>query len=180
MAHVYVEVWCESRSIAGVIEDECEELAVSLYPCGGFSSITLAFDGAQTINRRTHNGSLPAEILFIGDYDPAGVLIDKSLENELRKHIHPRVDLTFRRLAITPEQIHEFDLPTKPRKAGDKRALHVLETVEAEAMPAGILRQMLRDCIESYLPPDALRIAKIAEESERSSLIELARRMGAV
>ncbi|WP_323716956.1 hypothetical protein [Paracoccus aminovorans] len=26
----YVEVWCESRSIAGVIQDTCEELAVSL------------------------------------------------------------------------------------------------------------------------------------------------------
>ncbi len=25
----YVEVWCESRSIAGVIENVCEELAVS-------------------------------------------------------------------------------------------------------------------------------------------------------
>jgi hypothetical protein len=32
----------------------------------------------------------------------------------------------------------------------------------------------LRDRIESYLPADALRIAKIAEESERKSLIEMA------
>lgn len=31
---VYCEVWTESRSIAGVIEDDCRELAVSLIPLG--------------------------------------------------------------------------------------------------------------------------------------------------
>jgi hypothetical protein len=43
----YVEVWCESRSIAGVIQGTCQELAVSLYPCGGFSSITFAYEAAM-------------------------------------------------------------------------------------------------------------------------------------
>ena len=46
----YCEVWCESRSIAGVIENDCEELAVSLYPAGGFSSMTLAYQSAEFIN----------------------------------------------------------------------------------------------------------------------------------
>jgi hypothetical protein len=44
----YCEIWVESRSIAGVIQNECEELAVSLYPAGGFSSITLAFEQLGT------------------------------------------------------------------------------------------------------------------------------------
>ena len=48
-ANVYVEVWSESRSIAGVIEDDCSELAVSLYPAGGFTSISLAYQAAEYI-----------------------------------------------------------------------------------------------------------------------------------
>ena len=40
-AEAYVEVWCESRSIAAVVQDNCEELGVSLYPSGGFASLTL-------------------------------------------------------------------------------------------------------------------------------------------
>src|SRR4051812_22329586 len=44
----YCEVWTESRSIAGVVEDDCRELAVSLYPAGGFSSLTLAYQSAET------------------------------------------------------------------------------------------------------------------------------------
>ena len=50
------------------------------------------------------------------------------------------------------------------------RALHVERTVAAEAMPAGTLRALLRQVIEALLPPDALKIAKAAEESERAQL----------
>lgn len=173
-AGCYVEVWCESRSIAGVIQDTCEELAVSLYPAGGFTSITLAYQAAEYINDATEDGAIPAHVLYIGDYDPAGVLIDQSIEKELRKHLDPDVDLTFYRIAITEEQIREYDLPTKPRKAGERRALHITETVEAEAMPARILRDILKKYIESFLPADALQVTKAAEDSERSILGGLA------
>jgi hypothetical protein len=169
-AGVYVEVWCESRSIAGVIEDDCEELAVSLYPAGGFTSITLAYQAAEYINAKTDGDEIPAHVIYIGDYDPAGVLIDKSLEAELREHLDPEVDFMFHRIAITPEQITEHDLPTKPRKSSDRRCLHIMETVEAEAMPANILRAMLREKIEEFMPAGALKVAKVAEESEREHL----------
>ena len=50
-APVHVEVWCESRSIAGVIQGECDRLGVSLYPTGGFSSLTLTYQAAEGIRR---------------------------------------------------------------------------------------------------------------------------------
>ena len=159
-----VEVWCESRSIAGVLQTECQRLAVSLYPCGGFSSATLGYEAAEQINR----AGRPAAVLYVGDYDPAGLLIDQALERELREHLE--VELEFRRLAINQEQIEAFDLPTKPRKASDRRRLDVQETVEAEAMPAADLRRLVREAVESYLPPRALEVAKAAEESEREAI----------
>jgi hypothetical protein len=60
---------------------------------------------------------------------------------------------------------------------GDRRARHIIETVEAEAMPAGILRAILREAIEELLPADALAVAKAAEESERAFLLNLAAHM---
>ncbi|QRZ13738.1 hypothetical protein JWJ88_03480 [Paracoccus methylovorus] len=174
----YVEVWCESRSIAGVIQDTCKELAVSLYPCGGFSSITLAYDAAQTINWKCEDGR-DCVVYYIGDYDPAGVLIDRSLERELREHLDPSVKLHFIRLGIDETQIAQYDLPTKPRKESDRRALHIRGTVEAEAMPAHILRGLLRECIEAFLPADALAAVKVAEDSERQHLERLADMLGA-
>ena len=176
-ADEYVEVWCESRSIAGVIEQDCRDLAVSLFPAGGFSSLTLAYASAIGINEATDNGQKAAHVIYIGDYDPAGVLIDLAIEKELRQHLHSAVDLSFHRIAITEQQIELFDLPTKPRKAGDKRSQHVKSTVEAEAMPAKIMRKLLRDSVEAFLPDGALEIARVAEKSEQEGLRALAARM---
>jgi hypothetical protein len=168
----YCEVWCESRSIAGVVQELCEELAVSLYPCGGFSSITLAYEAATYINAVA--GHRIVQIFYIGDYDPAGVLIDVALERELQSHLKPSICLLFDRIAITEEQIEDYDLPRKPRKLSDKRALHVESTVEAEAMPAHILRDLLQSKIEARLPDNALHVAKVAEQSEREHIDRMA------
>lgn len=168
----YVEVWTESRSIAGTLLDTCQDLAVSLYPCGGFPSMSQAYQAAGFINEAAEYSGKKPVILYVGDYDPAGVLIDQTLESELRKHLD--CGLEFIRLAITEDQIRDLDLPTKPRKKSDKRARHVKHTVEAEAMPAHILRAMVHDEIEAYLPEHALHVAKVAEQSEQSFLMGLA------
>lgn len=172
----YCEVWTESRSIAGIIEDDCKELAVSLYPAGGFSSITLAYQAAEFINSEAQGRTVV--IFYIGDYDPAGVLIDVAIERELRTHLSRNIPLEFNRLAITKEQIERYDLPTKPRKETDRRSNQVESTVEAEAMPARTLRQLLRPQIERLLPPGALAVARAAEKSEREQIIRMASLLG--
>ncbi|OWJ74616.1 hypothetical protein [Haematobacter genomosp. 1] len=174
---VYIEVWCESRSIAGVIQDTCEELAVSLYPAGGFSSITLAYEAANSINYHCQDAR-ECVVFYVGDYDPAGVLIDQALERELREHLDPAIRMSFIRLGITERQIREYDLPGKPRKETDRRALHIRETVEAEAMPARLLRELLREQIEFFLPAGALHAVKVAEQSEREQIERLAEILG--
>ena len=170
-AATYVECWCESRSIAGVIEDNCRELAVSLYPCGGFASLSLCFEAASEINRSLADAPIRrVVVLYVGDFDPAGVTIDQAAERELRAHLSDSLSLEFRRIAINSDQIAAFDLPTKPRKATDQRRPDIRETVEAEAMPAGELRRILREEIERFLPAGALAATKAAEESEREGL----------
>ena len=156
-----VEVWTESRSIAGVLRDVCREFAVSLYPCGGFASLSLSHAAAIQ-----YEG--PVVVLYVGDFDPAGVLIDRSLERELREHTEH--EITFRRLAINENQIAEYDLPSKPRKGGDKRRLDIVATVEAEAMPAPVLRDIVRREIEHYLPEKSLDYARIMDEQGQQYL----------
>ncbi|MDR5801604.1 hypothetical protein [Caballeronia sp. LZ001] len=166
------EVWAESRSIASVIQRDCSELAVPLYPCGGFSSVSFVHSAASEHNAL--DDDRPLVVLYIGDYDPAGVLIDVALERELRTHLKPSIDMKFERIAINEEQIEQYDLPTKPRKSGDKRSLQVASTVEAEAMPARTLRDILRLEIEYLLPENALAVAKVAERSEREQIARMA------
>ena len=162
-----VEVWVESASIAGVLRSETRSLGVSLYPCRGFASLTLAYEAAQ---HYIHDGR-PVAIYYVGDYDPAGKWIDRKLHEELRGHAEPEgVEVAMTRLAINPEQIERYGLPTKPRKAGERRMPGIVETVEAEAMPAPMLRQMVREAVESHLPTGALEHARLMERQGREYL----------
>ena len=168
-AAVHVEVWTESRSIAGVVEGDCRRLGVSLYPCGGFVSLSLAYQAAEGIRQEARGR--PVRIVYVGDYDPAGVLIDQSAIAELRGHL-PDLQIEEVRVAITAEQA--AGLPSKLRKAGDRRRLDIQETVEAEAMPAAELRALLTATVEGFLPAGVLAAARAAEESERAGLRALA------
>jgi hypothetical protein len=165
----YCQVWVESRSLAGVLEDLCWQYAVDLYPCGGFASLSFVYEAAKKINRE-HDGR-ELVIYYIGDYDPAGVLIDVALEQELREHLHPDVKLQFLRLGITEQQVARYRLPTKTRKASDPRAPHVKWTVEAEAMPAATMRGLISGAIAELLPADALERAAKKEARERRKLL---------
>ncbi len=162
------EIWAESRSIASVLLNDCDDLAVDLFPCGGFSSLSFVHEAASFHN--AIDDTRPLQVFYIGDYDPAGVLIDVALQRELREHLRQDIELQFDRIGINPDQIKEFNLPTKPRKASDKRSLQVDYSVEAESMPAKILRGILRDRVEKLLPEHALEVAKVAEQSEREHL----------
>ena len=167
-------MWTESRSLAGVLHDDCRELAVSLYPCGGFASETLCYEAAQGIRYALENdGKTGASIIYVGDYDPAGVLIDHDIESKLRKHLEG-VPLVFTRVAVTREQIASMGLPTKPRKPTDRRRPDVLHTVEAEAIPAGQLRQLVRRAVESYLPAGRLAQYQEIDRQEQQGLRRLA------
>src|SRR5262249_56025271 len=99
--------------------------------------------------------------------------VDRDVKAKVEAHLG--YDIDFRRLAINEAQIATYDLPTKPRKETERRALHITGTVEAEAMPAHILRRLLRQHVENLLPPRALDVAKIAEQSERELLSAWAR-----
>ena len=68
-------------------------------------------------------------------------------------------------------------LPTKPAKEGDRRGGFTGGTVEAEAMPAGVLRGLLRDAIEKFIDPRELAVLEAAEESERGWLHTIADNM---
>jgi hypothetical protein len=173
-APCYVEVWVESRSIAGVVQADCERHAVPLYPAGGFTSLTLAWSAAEHIKHEACGRAV--HVLYVGDHDPAGILIDRQIEAELRQHLDGQ-DLHFHRIGVTAEQIALIGLPTKPPKEKDRRGGFTGGTVEAEAMPAGILRELLNDAIERFVDPRELRVMQVAEEEERRALSLIAESM---
>ena len=110
----YVEVWCEKDALAGVIMEETYPRQVPLMVARGFASITYLHSAAQDIAGKNK----PAYIYCLTDWDPSGLSISSVIERRLRPFA-PEADIHFRRIAVTPEQIEEWKLETRPTKTSD-------------------------------------------------------------
>lgn len=82
-------------------------------------------------------------------------------------------------LLITPRQIEQWILPTKPAKCMSRSRSFTGSTVEAKAIPAKITRQIVRDSIGEHLDARELAGLEAAEESERGYLSSIADAMEA-
>jgi hypothetical protein len=159
-----VEVWCESDSIASTIYEVTADWDVPLMVCRGFSSETFAYNSAHDWNQ---DDRLPV-VLYVGDHDPAGLNIEEKLRERLVEF--SQIEPEWARLGVTWEQVVEMSLPGTP----PKKPYGFPEAVEAEAMPPGVLREIVSKAIEAYVDVRQLVILRVAEESEREVLLKLA------
>src|SRR5262249_13114557 len=82
--------------------------------------------------------------------------------------------VVFARLAVTETQIRDMGLPTRPTKQSDSRARGFHGgSVEVDAVPPSVLRQIVEDAITRHIDPEALRLTEVAEESERELLTRM-------
>jgi hypothetical protein len=166
----YVEVWCESESIMGVLYDVTDKWDVPLMPARGYSPKTLCWTAAQSMREEEK----PVAVLYFGDYDYDGIRIDKDIEAKLRRYALG-VDIMFHRCAITPEQAAQ--LPSKPPKATKSKRRQAWKggTVELEAMPPKHLQAICESAIEQFVDREGLKMLKRTEEMERNTLRNMAR-----
>jgi hypothetical protein len=82
--------------------------------------------------------------------------------------------VVFARLAVTEDQIGELGLPARPTKQADSRAPSFAGgSVEVDAIPPTVLRQIVEDAITDHIDPAALRLTEAAEQSEREILTRM-------
>jgi hypothetical protein len=163
---IYVEVWCESGSAAGMIYPITAKWDVPLMPAHGFSSKSFCWNTAKTIEHHDK----PTHIFYVGDYDPSCVHIDRDIEAKLRRYA-PGADITFQRIAVLPEQVDAWNLPSAPPKKSDSRSKSFDgQAVEVEAIEPGVLRQLIEDALVSIIDKGALERISLVEKAELDTL----------
>jgi hypothetical protein len=168
-ASSYVEIWLEKDALAGVVYPITSMFDVPLMVARGYASLSFLYSAAEYINTLT----IPAYIYHLGDFDPSGVNAGEKIEATLRE-MAPYAEITFERIAVTPEQIADWDLPTRPTKASDTRAKNFGEiSVELDAIEPNQLRALVQEAIEIHLPAEQFEKLKAAEESERDIITRL-------
>ena len=158
----HAELWVEASGMVGQAARVARDFGINVYSAGGFNSVTDKFMTAQ----RLYRARKPVTILHVGDYDPSGLSILDALAADITAFMDglgSYHEPEFKRIAVTPEQIEEFGLPSAPQKATDNRGEHMDETVQAEAMQPQDLADAIREACEGVT--DMFQLQVVYEES---------------
>jgi len=164
-------IWCEAQGMVPQLERVTEPYSVPVFSSGGFDSLTVKYQAAAEFARSDR-----VTVLHIGDHDPSGVHVFGSLDEDVGAFVEAHGGYAeFVRLAVTPDQIEQYGLPTAPAKWTDRRAF-TGETVQAEALPPDTLADIVRDAIAERIDDDTYRRTVERERKQRAALMAWLRR----
>lgn len=171
-----LEVWAESDSIAGVIHPVTEKWAVPLMVTRGYASESFAWSAAQ---EWAQDDRSPL-VIYVGDHDPDGLAIESTLRRQLGDFYAAATGeeyvVEWERVGVTWEQVQQLDLEhmgTPPKRRSGKHPYRYPVAVEAEALPAPYLREVLDVTIDAYADRRQLGLLLEAERSEREVLARI-------
>jgi hypothetical protein len=157
-----VELWVEKDAIRMVSEDLASKYRVSIQVLRGFPSITML---RKALSRATKRGV--RRILYVGDYDPSGVLIEQVAAREM-------AGIEIQRLAITPDQARRYRLRAIKVNRRDSRASGYIrkngdKAWELESLKPKTFHEILQNALKANVPRQFLRKAR-----ERENAIQIA------
>jgi hypothetical protein len=141
----------------------------SLFVCRGFASLSSMYSASLTFKQAQQRGKEVA-IFHLGDYDPSGHAAANAIERAFRERFD--CSINFQRIAILPQQIEDFNLPTRPTKQSDSRARNWRgsECVELDSMPPSELRSLVENAVTSLIDWYEWEQLKQVEREEQETL----------
>lgn len=115
----YVEVWVEKQALESTFEGILQDRNITVVSNRGYNSLTALQQSIKRLLNMQMNYDKKIVILYFGDHDPSGLDMDRDLEGRLRQ-LGLR-DFEFKRVALTLQQIQEFDLPADPDVLTEKK-----------------------------------------------------------
>lgn len=173
-----VEIWCESRSIAVILEPITQKYGVHLCPAGGNASISFAYEGGKIIEA----AKKPTFLYYFGDHDEAGLQIPKDIKKKLEEHAGDDAEIHFKIEGITYKQIKALKLDARLSKTGDGQSTdyfqddngNMLPCVEFEALDPSMIRALVKLCILRHLDSSEIKRIEALEQKEREQLKAIA------
>ena len=145
----YVEIWIEKDALAGVMLPVCYEYDVNAMVCRGYVSKSAMWQASQRFLYQW-NRSKTCHIIHLGDHDPSGLDMTRDIREQLNDVF--QVIVQVHRIALTMEQIQQYNLPPNPTKLSDSRSsayikLYGHESWELDALKPAIIRTAIENRI---------------------------------
>lgn len=167
--HSGVEVWVEADGMVPMVATLAHQFRVPVYSSGGFDSVTAKHRAA----RRALASPAGITVLHVGDLDPSGCALVDSAADDVCAFVADYGKpgfVRFERIAVLPEHVEAYGLPTAPPKATDRRGDGMAETVQVEALAPTDLLDIVRDALRRTVDLEALAAHRLVEQEQRELL----------
>lgn len=169
-----VQVFTEKDAISGVILPVTSAWDVPLGVLRGYSSESFAHSVAMSIIDSLSVRAGDCFVYQLGDHDPSGVDAWRDFAEKVTSFVTDlegtalAFRIYFERIAVTEPQILDLELPTRPTKKKDTRAKNFNGgSVEVDAIPAPILRDLVTNAITRHIDDRHLDVLHAVEAEER-------------
>lgn len=173
---VLVIAFVEKEALAGIFQHIFKPWDVPVLPARGYPSSSILREIAK---ERMLGEERKIVGMHFGDHDPSGVDMTRDLEQRLNMFCRGRVELDFRRLALTMDQVEDQNPPPNFAKESDARYKKYVETYgvteswELDALSPEYLEGLVKDEIEPLIDWDAWNETKRRIEARRGVLIKM-------
>lgn len=168
----YLEVWVEKDALSGVLKRVTEKYHVPILVNRGYSSASAMFDSYERFLTAIEN-TQKVTILYLGDYDPSGIDMIRDIRDRITEFmtgsseiddlwngdtdysldsVESFIEKWFEiiPIALTKEQIDEYNPPPNPAKRTDPRSGKFIAELgdtswEVDALRPDVLNQLLED-----------------------------------
>lgn len=169
----HIEVWAEKDAVSSILEPLCSRWDVLYMANRGYSSISAQRQSARRLIKANDDGKMIV-ILYVGDHDPSGVDMDRDIRDKMELF---GVSVPVIRLALTMDQVNEFDLPPNPAKESDSRIIQYAERFgdeswELDALAPRQLEGIVEDGIRAYLDEDKFQVVAEYDAAVKAKLRE--------
>ena len=158
-----IELWVEKDSIRNFLNNLAARYRLSIQVLRGFASLSMYRKALLRAAERSVQ-----KILYIGDFDPSGLLIEVVAEREMDSGRGIEV----KRIALTLEQVKRYRPPSVPVNRKDSRAKDYVARFgdrcwELEALRPRTLYRLVEEKLRENVPPEYLAEAEARERAAR-------------
>ena len=148
----HIEIFIEKDTLSKIFENVAWPFCIRVTACKGYGSTSQLKQYSTRSKAAIAQGQTPV-VHYYGDFDPSGWDMLNSLQKRLREDFKVE-GIIWKRIALTPEIIEEYQLPTNPDalKHTDSRAKKFMElygnlSVELEALHPRELKNLIHSSL---------------------------------
>jgi len=186
------EVWIEKDALVGVIEPTCKAWDVPYLSTRGYVSDSAAWRGAQRFrgimdgeksdrNEPAQDGGIEQipVVIHLSDHDPSGVDMTRDLREKFELF---GLRFPIERVALTMDQIRQYEPPPNYAKASDSRSEGYVEQYgtecwELDALDPSVIQSVVEDAVQEQVTSrESFAARKEERKEQRERLGEVSNR----